>query len=504
MSYDGPRRPSYDLQYGCRYAIAIIDPLFRCREPGPVPFSTLLDAFQYQVDNRPDSVALIAQRTSSGILESFTWASLAALTNVTLSHLSREFDRDPAVCRHLCHASDQTLSDVLIALASMHLGATEVSIDGRLSDQEIQRRQDHVGGIRIDGESRSRVQNGRKTIVDPTRSRLDPDAPSLILFTSGTTSTPRGVVLSQRSLAGNAHAKLLAVPQYPDDVRLTVLSLSHAYARTCDFGTWLLSGSTLALTLGFEGLVRLAPLVRPTLINVVPSIAYRLLDEDLAKMGLDRLRLLGCGGAPISVDAFDKWTKRGVTVIQGYGLTEAGPVICSATPGQVEPGLVGDFVNGWEHEIRDGELFVRGSHTMLGYWNDLPATKQKVDRQGWLRTGDLVERDTASRQIRVLGRVDDVIVLENGNKISPSVIERDLEQLPNVRHAMLLLREKLELWIDSHETANERLIRDVLSRHMWSGEVAIHRFSAPLSQATGELTVKGTLRRSQIMVNRFS
>jgi long-chain acyl-CoA synthetase len=318
---------------------------------------------------------------------------------------------------------------------------------------------------------------------------------------------PQGVTLSGRNLAGNAAAKLRAVPQSPQDVRLCALPISHAYARTCDLGTWLLSGCTLVPTLGYSGLRRLSPVVVPTLINAVPGLAYRLL-EDLPRVaGLDRLRLLGCGGAPISESAFGRWKDRGVTVIQGYGLTEASPVICSATPENASPGLVGQLVDGWESDIRDGQLFVRGPHTMLGYWNNDRATSQKIDREGWLATGDLVEQDELAGQFRILGRADEVIVLDSANKIFPSTIEREVEAVAGVRHALLVYHDRLQLWFDADEEAEQvikQAIGELLREHADCHDCSLHRFPLPLREASGELTAKGTIRRARIIETRFS
>jgi long-chain acyl-CoA synthetase len=333
---------------------------------------------------------------------------------------------------------------------------------------------------------------------------------SLILWTSGTTREPKGVMLSRRSLALNAAAKLEAVPQRRDDVRLTVLPLAHAYARTCDFGTWLLSGSRLAVTLGFEGWNRLARHVRPTLVNTVPRMAQRLQSVEAADSGLERLRLLGCGGAPLSSAAFECWRSRGVTVIQGYGLTEAGPVICSATPDSATAGLVGRPVAGWETEIRDGRLFVRGPHTMLGYWNDPHATRAKMHRDGWLDTGDLVEVDSATGQFRILGRADDVIVLDTGRKVHPGEIEQALATVPGVARALVTSGEGgVEAWLDL-ETGVEiedRMVRALQTAlepfSSWQQPTRYQAFDPPLSLARGELTVKGTLRRELVLHQRL-
>lgn len=314
----------------------------------------LIDAFLHQVDRQPDAIALVVE-SSDHAVRSISWKQLSAAVANCASEVFQRFTSTPTLPRRIGHASDNTFADVVIALASMSLGAIEVPIDHRLAPEEISRRWDRVGGLWLDQDDRQRINawSGNLAGNDEHRVKLSSsshniDAPSLILWTSGTTGVPQGVILSQRNLTGNAFAKLNAVPQQPDDIRLCVLPVSHAYARTCDLGTWLLSGCTLAITLGHAGLRRLAPLIRPTLINAVPSIANRMLQEDMASIGIDRLRLLGCGGAAISESSFQHWKVRGVTVIQGYGLTETSPVICSATPDNASPSLVGDLVDGWE------------------------------------------------------------------------------------------------------------------------------------------------------------
>ena len=241
-----------------------------------------MEAFRFQVGTRGDRVAAIVESTGDSTME-VSWRDLAILVDASTHQLAAQFAQDPALPRHLGHASDNTLSDLVIALASMSLGAIEFPFDRRLPAGEIERRWSRIGGLWIDQQLREQLADLRvASLISPPPIEtgcVDPDAPSLVLWTSGTTGTPRGVTLSTRNLFGNAAAKLGAVPQTADDVRLCVLPLSHAYARTCDLGTWLLSGCVLALTMGYAGLRRLAPAVRPTLINVVPSLAYRMLDD---------------------------------------------------------------------------------------------------------------------------------------------------------------------------------------------------------------------------------
>ena len=179
--------------------------------------------------------------------------------------------------------------------------------------------------------------------------------------------------------------------------------------------------------------------------------------------------------------------------------------------------MVGRPVEGWQTQIRDQQLWVRGPHVMLGYWQDPEATAEKIDPNGWLSTGDLVEQDPVTGQVRILGRADEVIVLDSARKVHPSAVERSVGQVAGVRHAMLvhrqdLERHQLELWIDAgdaereqqpawHQT--ERKICEVLAQTEGLTGCPIHRFHPPLQESDGELTHKGTIRRGRILQNRF-
>ncbi len=470
-----------------------------------VMVASLLTAFVHQAKQRPHAIALIIWHDGQPV--SYTWSRLAAMVAGTVARL--EADR-------VGFASDNSLADVILPLACMARGAVEVPIDCRMGDA-VNDLWNQVGGQWLTERDRSQLITKALAADDSTAAidqlekrseRVDTDQPALILWTSGTTSLPKGVMLSQRNLLANARAKLAAVPQRVDDLRLTILPLCHAYARTCDFGTWLLSGCTLAVGLGFQSWQRLAPLTEPTLANTVPSIARRMFSADAGELGLGRLRLLGCGGAAMSDAEFCGWRDRGVTVIQGYGLTETSPVICSATPDNATAGLVGGFVEGWEHKIREGRLFVRGPQVMLGYWNDEAATRERIDEQGWLDTGDLVEIDSATAQLRIFGRADDVIVLSDGHKVYPQAIERELEGIPGVRHALVMGNDRsLDAWLDADEMLQpakiQLLVAKALShRPAWERPTSVHYFESPLSAARGELSQKGAIKRKRILETR--
>jgi long-chain acyl-CoA synthetase len=145
---------------------------------------------------------------------------------------------------------------------------------------------------------------------------------------------------------------------------------------------------------------------------------------------------------------------------------------------------------------------------MLGYFNDRQATADRIDSQGWLDTGDQVELDAETGQLRILGRADDVIVLSDGHKVHPQSIEREIQSVAGVRHALVVAAgRRTDVWIDAEESrpwpALREAIRSALRhRPTWEQPAEILRFDSPLSATRGELTAKGAIRRKQILLNR--
>ena len=474
----------------------------------PLRYPHLLDALITHADQRPDSPALRHGRSI------WTWYQLAICVQRICDEIGRFEWIDQ---RRLAHACRNEPLDIVLSLAGVAQRILELPIDARLDDR-IQ--EELVATARATWLTGSRRQKWRSLLhhdtsavtsqnssagspFDDLRRRsfdVDPTRPSLVLWTSGTTDRPRGVVLSQHNLTSNAQAKWAAVPQSWDDRRLTLLPLAHAYARTSDMGTWLLSGCELQLSLGRRGLTE-ASSFRPTLINAVPQlieeISARRLEGDV---GLAELRWLGCGGAALSSELFDDLSSQPIEVIQGYGLTEASPVICSSSPGQTLPEHVGPPVASWQTRISGGRLFVRGPGVMLGYLDDPDATARKIDSDGWLDTGDLVQR-ADDGQLKILGRADDVLVLPNGFKVHPSQIEREAIRGGQLRHAVLLLNgDRLFLAIEPlPEASKSSLVSEVQSQIAPllppGTRFEVHWLKRPLSVSKGELTAKQTPRR---------
>jgi long-chain acyl-CoA synthetase len=259
-----------------------------------------------------------------------------------------------------------------------------------------------------------------------------PDDLATILYTSGTTGEPKGVMLSHRNLTSNTLATVEAFEMTADDVRLTWLPLSHIFARTCDLYAWIATGTQLALAESRDTVLANCAEVRPTLINGVPyffdKVRRHLVDQGTAdqpgklrQLFGGRMRFCCSGGAALPDHVATFFAERDVLLVQGYGLTECSPVMTMNTPQSNRFGTVGRAPRGIEVRIApDGEVLTRGPHVMRGYWNKPQATAETV-RDGWLYSGDLGTLD-ADGYLRITGRKKELIVTAGGKNIAPVVI----------------------------------------------------------------------------------
>ena len=278
--------------------------------------------------------------------------------------------------------------------------------------------------------------------VGASPSRAAADDLATILFTSGTTGRPRGVMLSQGNLAWNAAAAADAHHDGTVETRLNILPFSHIYARTCDLYTWLYRGSRLVLGESRETLARDCQLVQPTVLSGVPYLFERIADRVRASGVADeaaalagvfggRMKLLVCGGAAVAPEVEAWYADRRMPLLPGYGLTETSPVISLSTPASRKLGSVGRPLAGLDVRIAaDGEILVRGPNVMLGYWQDEAATAEAI-RDGWLHTGDLGALD-GDGFLTIGGRKKELIVLSTGKKVLPTRVESLLGASPLV------------------------------------------------------------------------
>ncbi|BDD88742.1 AMP-dependent synthetase/ligase [Desulfofustis limnaeus] len=312
--------------------------------------------------------------------------------------------------------------------------------------------------------------------VDGQQAGAFPAAEDLatIVYTSGTTGRPKGVMLSHRNMVSNAAAGLSCIPIYPDDLLLSFLPLSHMLERTAGYYLPMMAGASVAYARSIQLLSDDLAERQPTVLVAVPKIfeklhskiRIKLAEESPAKQQLfnhaadigwrsylrrqgraswspnlllhplldalvgrkvrgrlgGRLRVVISGGAALSFEVARTLIGLGITIYQGYGLTEASPIISVNRIEDNRPEGVGLLLPGLAAKTGEfDELLVRGPNVMLGYWRNPEATAAVLDAEGWLRTGDTARIEDG--HLRITGRLKEILVLSNGEKVSPTDVE---------------------------------------------------------------------------------
>jgi long-subunit acyl-CoA synthetase (AMP-forming)/alkylation response protein AidB-like acyl-CoA dehydrogenase len=269
----------------------------------------------------------------------------------------------------------------------------------------------------------------------------DPDAVSTILLSSGTTGRPKGMMHSQRAVVANAIASTKVFLDEPDDVRLSWLPLSHSLARTGDLVTALVRGGCLNVVTDRRRVLDACRVLPPTVVLGVPAFFERLelaaesgrIPDLSAALG-GRVRVCVSGGAALRARTAVAFSSRGLPLVQGYGLAEAGPVVTLSNPRIARPGTVGPPLDGVELKLDTrpatrGQLLVRTPSRAVGVI-DADTDEQPVQPE-WLETGDLAAID-ADGHVRITGRLVDTLVLSGGTKVPPAEVEAALAEDPVV------------------------------------------------------------------------
>jgi long-chain acyl-CoA synthetase len=277
---------------------------------------------------------------------------------------------------------------------------------------------------------------------------IGPDTLATIIYTSGTTGQPKGVMLSHGNLLSNAEACAKVLSSGDGEVQLSWLPYSHIYARTCDHYASILAGSTLCLAESMETILADFRAVGATRMNSVPRFydkvwasVEHLQPEDRARklkaaFG-PTLRALTSGGAPLPHHVATGFREAGLLLLEGYGLTEASPVISFNEEDWHKEGSVGRAIPGVEIRIADdGEILTRGLHVMLGYWEDPEATRAAI-QDGWLHTGDIGHLDEDGF-LTITDRKKDLIITSCGKNIAPALIEGLLTSDPFIDQAVII------------------------------------------------------------------
>jgi long-chain acyl-CoA synthetase len=373
---------------------------------------------------------------------------------------------------------------------------------------------------------------------------LGPDDLATIMYTSGTTGNPKGVMLTHGNLLSNVCALLQRSGQQPSDVVLSWLPYSHIYARTVDHYSTLASGVLLCLAECADTLVQDLADVQPTHMASVPRFYEKVLtlaadpppfsppgtggDEGggvgrrLRELFGPRVDWLSSGGAPLPYPVARAYADAGVMVLQGYGLTETSPVISFNSKDAYKLETVGRPLPGVEVKIAaDGEVLTRGPHVMKGYWKNPQATAEAI-RDGWFHTGDLGELDSDGF-LKITGRKKELLVLSNGKKVVPAFIEGLLQSDPCIDQAVVCgegrnyltalivphwANIRAMLGSDSAEETASPAVMELVQRRIQAALADVSNSEQvkkilivpqPFSVAADELTVSLKLRRNVVL-----
>jgi len=289
-----------------------------------------------------------------------------------------------------------------------------------------------------------------------------------------------------------------------------------------------LSGSSLLATQSMDNAILVAPHFQPTLFNGVPYVFESLRQRILSSRSTEivpvqsksnesyrqllcqllgtQLRMIAAGGAGLNEDTHHWFAKCGLPIYQGYGLTEAGPVVCSNR----YPNAFANHV-GWpvrETMIRIDEnqrLYAKGPGVMVGYFADSPATQSKMV-DGWLDTGDLAEW-TSEGAVRILGRCDDRIVLATGYKLDPGPLEHEIAKAFGIRYCAITSADRRQLLvilpIPKAGTADisllhRKLLKVLSDQPSYVVSIKLMIVEDDWNKESGMLNAKGSLQRSRI------
>lgn len=394
-----------------------------------------------------------------GQLKWHTWEELGAAVEAR----ARQFENQGIGRGELVvQIGPNSVAWVVNDMALHYVGAVHVPLHTTLSKSKQQELIDHSGAehvIELSADANqvklSKRSNERIGKYIPPHSVCAPDSLATILYTSGTTGEPRGVMLTQENLVSNTVALSEAVGSR-NEMRLVVLPFSHIYARTCDLYSWIERGSRLVLCEEpRETFMRDCQLVKPLVINAVPYLYQKLVDladAELERADADKASgppktirgLLGgriarcyCGGAALAPSVVERFAEERIPLLPGYGLTEASPVVTVPSHEEFAPYAVGRPLSNVEVRLADdGEILVRGPNVMKGYWLNEAATDE-VLHDGWLSTGDLGEWDAEGR-LAIVGRKKELMALATGKKIIPSALETLVCASPWIEQAIVI------------------------------------------------------------------
>lgn len=329
-------------------------------------------------------------------------------------------------------------------------------------------------------------QEGQKLLDDGDTKydniKLDENKMSILLFTSGTTSEAKGVMLSQKNICVNIEDMATYSKMYDTDTILSVLPLHHTFECTISFLYGFYSGVCIAFCDGLKYYAQNLKEYDVSIIVAVPAlleVMYKKIKKGIEESGQkdkfekgvkiskfllklhidvrkkifkkvrenlgENIRIIYYGAAQMEKETIEGYYNIGIDSVQGYGLTETSPILTAETDKYHKPGTVGICFPALEMKIIDeneegtGEICAKGASIMLGYYQNEELTKKSIDENGWFKTGDYGYFDKDGF-LHLTGRKSDIIVLKNGKNVYPNEIEGLINKIPYVLESMVFAR----------------------------------------------------------------
>ena len=334
---------------------------------------------------------------------------------------------------------------------------------------KLDKNQDDVHSFKqLIEEGKNLLENGDRRFLD---AEINPDVMGIMLFTSGTTAMSKAVMLSHDSIVSNLFDITSVIKLVPEDRMLSFLPLHHTFESTVGFLYPISCGCAIVFCDGIRHIGDNIKEFDITAMISVPALfegMYRKVKKGIEKKGIKisnflrkfgidlrqklfkevheavgtKLRLFVAGGAALDSEYEKGFLDLGFTIYQGYGLTETSPVVAAEDDKFQRLGSIGKAFPSLDVKIEDpneegiGELLVKGPTVMLGYYNNEEATKETIEPDGWLHTGDLAKIDKDG-YIFITGRKKFVIVLKNGKNIYPEELEALVNKIEGVKESFV-------------------------------------------------------------------
>lgn len=312
---------------------------------------------------------------------------------------------------------------------------------------------------------------------------IDMEKMAAVIFTSGSTGTAKGVMLSMKNLTAATNASCLSMAYDDRNTFVSVLPPHHTYEITCGHLAIMNLGAQVYINDSLKHVMKSFNSFKPNALMLVPLFVetmHKKIWAEIKKKGIEKqvkiaigfnnaflfcgidirkkmfkeiidsfggnLKSIVCGGAPLSPQLIKDFYAFGITVLEGYGITECAPLVAVNSPGKVRFHSVGQPVYGCTVKIdkaeneETGEILVKGENVMMGYYKNPDATKEAFTEDGWFRTGDIGYMDDDG-YIYITGRKKNVIILSNGKNVFPEEIEEYLAPIDIIEECVVMARE---------------------------------------------------------------